>query len=173
MDATAVEDYIIDINEDYEEVREDHYENLRDKKYVSIEDARKLKFKVDEFSHVKHTFTGTKVLDNFDIKELIPYIDWKPFFDVWQLRGKYPNGRYPKIFNDETVGKEATKLYEDAQKMLTRIVKENLLSAKGIVGFYPANAVGDDINVYDDNGSVSATFYGIRQQAQKVLSGKE
>ena len=56
--------------------------------------------------------------------------------------------------------------------MLTRIVKENLLSAKGIVGFYPANAVGDDINVYDDNGSVSATFYGIRQQAQKVLSGK-
>jgi len=167
LDATAVEDYIIDINEDYEEVREDHYENLRDKKYVTIEDARKLKFKVDEFSPVKPTFTGTKVLDNFDIKELIPYIDWKPFFDVWQLRGKYPNGRYPKIFNDETVGKEATKLYEDAQKMLTRIVKENLLSAKGIVGFYPANAVGDDINVYDDNGSVSATFYGIRQQAQK------
>ena len=167
LDENAVEDYIADIDEEYEEVREDHYENLRDKKYVTLEKARDLKFKMDEFRPVKPSFLGTRVFDNFDIKKLVPYIDWKPFFDVWQLRGKYPNGRYPKIFKDETVGKEAEKLFSDAQKMLDQIVKNRMLTAKGIVGFYPANSVGDDIIVKTEEGRVCETFFGIRQQAEK------
>lgn len=167
LDPTSVEDYVADINEDYEEVREDHYENLREKKYVTLEQARQSKLKMDEFSPVKPSFTGTKTFDNFDIEKLVSYIDWKPFFDVWQLRGKYPNGRYPKIFKDENVGKEAEKLFSDAQKMLNNIVKNKLLVAKGIVGFYPANSVGDDIIVKNENGETISTFFGIRQQAQK------
>ena len=167
LDPTALDDYIADIDEEYEEVREDHYENLRDKKYVSLEKAREKKFKVSEFSPVTPTFLGTRVFDDFDIAELIPYIDWKPFFDVWQLRGKYPNGRYPKIFKDETVGKEAEKLFKDAKNMLDKILKEKLLKARGIVGFYPANSVGDDIVVKNEKGEKCATFFGLRQQAEK------
>ena len=169
LDQSRVEDYVADIDEEYDEVREDHYENLRDKKYVSLEKAREKKYPISEFSPVKPTFLGTKVYEDFDIKSLIPYIDWKPFFDVWQLRGKYPNGRYPKIFKDETVGKEAEKLFSDANKMLDNIVKEKLLTAKGIIGFYPANSVGDDIFVKNDQGQKVATFFGLRQQAEKEL----
>ena len=167
LDPTALDDYIADIDEEYEEVREDHYENLRDKKYISLEKAREKKFKVSEFSPVTPTFLGTRVFDDFDIAELIPYIDWKPFFDVWQLRGKYPNGRYPKIFKDETVGKEAEKLFKDAKNMLDKILNEKLLKARGIVGFYPANSVGDDIVVKNEKGEKCATFFGLRQQAEK------
>ena len=167
LDPNTVEDYVADIDEEYDEVREDHYENLRDKKYVSLEKAREKKYPITEFLPVKPTFLGTKVYEDFDIKSLISYIDWKPFFDVWQLRGKYPNGRYPKIFKDETVGKEAEKLFSDANTMLDKIVKDKLLTAKGIVGFYPANSVGDDILVKNEQGQKVATFFGLRQQAEK------
>merc|ERR1719189_1862631 len=167
LDQNAVEDYVADIDEEYEEVREDHYENLRDKKYVTLEKAREKRYALTEFSPVKPTFLGTKVYEDFDIKTLIPYIDWKPFFDVWQLRGKYPNGRYPKIFKDETVGKEAEKLFSDANEMLNKIVQEKLLKATGIVGFYKANSTGDDIVVKGESGEILETFFGLRQQAEK------
>ena len=167
LDSTAKQDYIEDIREEYEEVREDHYENLREKKYLSLEKARELKFQVDSYHPVEPSFLGTKVFPDFSLTSLIPYIDWKPFFDVWQLRGKYPNGRYPKIFKDETVGKEAEKLFKDAQKMLDNIIQNNLLKANGIVGFHKANSIGDDIVVKDENGQVQETFFGLRQQAEK------
>merc|ERR1711971_350388 len=167
LDSNAVEDYVADIDEEYDEVREDHYENLRDKKYVSLEQARDKKYPISEFSPVKPTFLGTKVYEDFDLKKLIPYIDWKPFFDVWQLRGKYPNGRYPKLFKDETVGKEAEKMFNEAQRMLENIIQNNLLRATGIVGFYKANSNGDDIVVKDERGKILETFFGLRQQAEK------
>ena len=167
MDPTAKEDYTEDIREEYEEVREDHYENLREKKYLSLAKAQELRFKVDEFQPVEPSFLGTKVFKDFSLKQLIPYIDWKPFFDVWQLRGKYPNGRFPKIFKDETVGKEAEKLFNDAQRMLENIIQNNLLRATGIVGFYKANSTGDDIVVKDESGKILETFFGLRQQAEK------
>jgi len=167
MDPTAKEDYTEDIREEYEEVREDHYENLREKKYLSLEKAQELRFKVEEFQPVEPSFLGTKVFKDFSLKKLIPYIDWKPFFDVWQLRGKYPNGRYPKLFKDETVGKEAEKMFNEAQRMLENIIQNNLLRATGIVGFYKANSNGDDIVVKDERGKILETFFGLRQQAEK------
>ena len=96
-----------DITDLYEDIREDHYESLTEKKYLSLEQARAKSLKTDwaNFKPVKPSFIGSKVILNQNLEDLIPFIDWKYFFDVWQLRGRYPNGRYPKIFNDETVGK--------------------------------------------------------------------
>jgi len=92
-------------------------------------------------------------------------------FQVWQLRGRYPNRGYPKIFNDETVGSEAKKLFEDAQVLLRDIVKNKSLTVRGIVGLYPANSAGDDIQLFKDEagrGSAPvATFHTLRQQAEK------
>lgn len=97
------------------------------------------------------------------------YIDWNPFFQTWQLRGKYPNRGFPKIFDDETVGGEAKKLYDDAMAMLKQIVDEKILTAKAIVTFWAANSIGDDIELYEDDkrDKKAGTMYGLRQQAEK------
>ena len=99
---------------------------------------------------------------NCDLSDLFPFIDWKYFFDVWQLRGRYPNGRYPKIFNDSRVGTEARKLFDDAQILLKEMMGQ--IEARAIIGFYPANSVGDDILVYENETDTEpvATFYGLR-----------
>jgi 5-methyltetrahydrofolate--homocysteine methyltransferase len=112
---------------------------------------------------------GTKVYKDFPLEDVLPYIDWNPFFQVWQLRGRYPNRGYPKIFNDETVGAEAKKLFDEAQEMLKDIVSNKKLQLVGIVGLYPANSIGDDIEVYSDENrsEICAKFYGLRQQAEK------
>lgn len=81
----------------------------------------------------------------------MPYIDWNPFFQVWQLRGRYPNRGYPKIFNDATVGAEAKKLFEEAQAMLNDFIARKRVRLGGVVGIWPANASGDDIEVYEDD----------------------
>ena len=95
-----------DIGEEYKDIREDHYDNLLERKYLSLEGARGRALKIDwsEFHATKPTFLGTKVFNDVPITKLIPYIDWKGFFDTWEIRGRYPNGRFPKIFNDPTVG---------------------------------------------------------------------
>ncbi|CAI9731474.1 methionine synthase-like isoform X1 [Octopus vulgaris] len=114
------------------------------------------------------TFFGTKKIVDCSLEELMPFIDWKPFFDVWQLKGKYPNRGYPKIFNDASVGTMAKKLFDDAQELLKKIIEEKSLKANGVFGFYRANSNGDDIEIYDENRKVIAVFYGLRQQAKKV-----
>lgn len=124
------------------------------------------------FLVVKPTFIGTQVFEDYDLQKLVNYIDWKPFFDVWQLRGKYPNRGFPKIFDDKTVGEEARKVYDDAQNMLNTVISEKKLQAKGIVGFWPAQSVQDDIHLYAEDAVPQAaepiaTFYGLRQQAEK------
>lgn len=96
-------------------------------------------------------FLGTKVLSDFPLEKLVPYIDWSPFFQTWELKGKFP-----KIFEDPVVGTEAKKLYDDARKLLDRIIKEKLLTAKGVYGFWPANSVGDDILVSRDDSLTRA-----------------
>jgi 5-methyltetrahydrofolate--homocysteine methyltransferase len=100
------------------------------------------------------------------LEDLLPYIDWNPFFAVWQLRGKYPNRGYPRIFEDEGVGAEAKKVFEDAQKMLKSICDGRKLQANGVVAFYAANSVGDDIEVYEDDErtTVKKVLRTIRQQ---------
>ena len=97
----------MDVADLYEDIREDHYESLTENKYLTLEQARSKGLKTDwkNFMPVKPSFLGSKVILNQDLQDLVPFIDWKYFFDVWQLRGRYPNARYPKIFKDENVGK--------------------------------------------------------------------
>merc|ERR1719460_1567465 len=116
----------------------------------------------------KPNMLGTKVYEDYDLKELLPFIDWNPFFQVWQLRGKYPNRGYPKIFNDETVGEEAKKLHNDALKLIDEIIKNKTLQAKGVIGIWPANSVGDDIEVYSADGATTlGSFHTLRQQEER------
>lgn len=167
------EEYIEEIRELYDEIREDYLDSLQDQRYVSLEHARANKFKINFDEHPPApapTFLGERVIDNYPLDKLVDRIDWNPFFAVWQLRGKYPNRGYPRIFQDKTVGEEAKKLFDAAQAMLKEIVEHKKLVARGIVGFYrAASTETDDIEVYDpqDENKVVAYFRGLRQQAEK------
>jgi 5-methyltetrahydrofolate--homocysteine methyltransferase len=101
------------------------------------------------------------VFSDYDVAELREYIDWQPFFNAWEMKGKFPD-----ILNNPTSGEAARKLYDDAQEMLDRLIAEKWLTADGVIGFFPANAVGDDIEVYadDDRSEVLATLHNLRQQ---------
>jgi 5-methyltetrahydrofolate--homocysteine methyltransferase len=129
------------LKEDYQTTRDNYNKKKVDKSLVSIEEARKEKFKIDWSQPIASapTFIGTKVIEDYPLEELVPYIDWSPFFHTWELRGSYP-----KIFDDKYVGVEAKKLFDDAQVLLKRIVDEKLLKAKAVFGFWPAATVGDD-----------------------------
>ena len=144
IDADARDEYIGKIRVAQEKERE-AYSQRKDKKLVSFEEAFNRRFATDWNSVDIPTpaFTGTKVIDDLPLSELVDYIDWSPFFMAWELKGKYP-----KIFEDEYVGEEAKKLYNDARAMLTKIVDEKLLTAKGVYGFFPANSDGDDVILY-------------------------
>ncbi|XP_069340672.1 methionine synthase isoform X2 [Eulemur rufifrons] len=181
LDENLKDEYFEEIMEEYEDIRQDHYESLKERRYLPLSQARKNGFQIDWLSEpqpVKPTFIGTQVFEDYDLQKLVGYIDWKPFFDVWQLRGKYPNRGFPKIFNDKTVGEEAKKVYDDAQNMLNALISQKKLQARGVVGFWPAQSVQDDIHLYAE-GAVPqaaepiATFYGLRQQAEKDSASSE
>ncbi|HVV55512.1 MAG TPA: methionine synthase [Mucilaginibacter sp.] len=167
MNKDTRDSYIQNIKDEYAKAREAHLNKRSDKRFVSIGDARKLKFQISLNGAIppKPPFTGTKVFEAFPLEELVPYIDWTPFFHTWELRGSYP-----KIFNDKTIGAEAKKLYDDAQALLGRIVKEKLLQANGVIGFWPANSVGDDIELYTDESrkNLLTRIHTLRQQAEKA-----
>ncbi len=152
---------------DYAALRADYASRQRDKSYLPIEAARANGFQADweTTSITKPTFLGTKVLDNYDLAELAEYIDWTPFFHTWELKG-----RYPRILTDETLGEAATKLFEDAQAMLRKIIDEKLLTARAVLGFWPANTVDyDTIEIYEDDSreTVATEFFTLRQQGEK------
>jgi 5-methyltetrahydrofolate--homocysteine methyltransferase len=144
---TEREKFIAQIQAEYAKVRESHLRNEARKARVSIQAARANRFKCDWSSYKPPvpTFLGTRAFRAYDLKELVQYIDWSPFFSTWEL-----NGRFPAILDDNKVGAEARKLYADAQELLTRIVEERWLTANAVVGFWPANAIGDDIELYTD-----------------------
>ncbi|XP_026649617.2 methionine synthase isoform X5 [Zonotrichia albicollis] len=175
LDDSMKDDFFEEILEEYEEIRQEHYESLKERRYLSLQQARRKGFHNDWLSGhvpVKPKFIGTKVFEDYDLRRLVEYIDWKPFFDVWQLRGKYPNRSFPKIFNDKTVGEEAKRVYNDAQDLLKTLINEKKLQARGVVGFWPARSVQDDIHLYAAEEAVGssepiAKFYGLRQQAEK------
>nr|XP_033791679.1 methionine synthase isoform X2 [Geotrypetes seraphini]XP_033791680.1 methionine synthase isoform X2 [Geotrypetes seraphini] len=181
LDDTLKEDFFEEISEEYEDIRQDHYETLKERRYLTLDQARKKGFHIDWLScpvPVAPKFIGTHVFEDYDLEHLRNYIDWKPFFDVWQLRGKYPNRGFPKIFNDKTVGEEAKKVYDDAQRLLTALITQRKLQARGIVGFWPSQSKQDDIHVYTTEGQSQsatpvATFYGLRQQAEKDSSSTD
>ncbi|XP_053567860.1 methionine synthase isoform X2 [Bombina bombina] len=181
LDENVRDDFLEEITEEYEDIRQDHYESLKERRYLTLEQARNKGFHIDWSSNpapTKPKFTGTKIFRNYDLEKLCKYIDWKPFFDVWQLRGKYPNRGFPKIFNDKTVGEEAKRVYNDAQKLLQSLINQNKFEARGIVGIWPAQTVQDDILLYAEEAprpytKPIATFYGLRQQAEKDSSSTD
>jgi 5-methyltetrahydrofolate--homocysteine methyltransferase len=162
---TKVE-YAKTVRAEYDKLREGYLNRSRDKNYLSIEDARKNKLQLDwnNFTPVKPNFIGTKTIE-VELSELVDFIDWTPFFSSWELYGKYP-----AILTDEVVGEQATSLFADAQKMLNRIVSEKWLTAKGILGIFPANTVNDDDILVQPttNNQQPTTFLTLRQQSQKT-----
>ncbi|EER20147.1 Methionine synthase, putative [Perkinsus marinus ATCC 50983] len=162
-------EYMEDIKEEYDGLREDYYSTLVDKRWLSLDEARKMRYTIDFEKYPPPPAPrrlGNKYLDEYPLEELVEYIDWTPFFQVYQLRGRYPNKDYPKIFNDKRVGEEAKKLFDDAQARTARIRVVEWITATAVVGVYRACSSGDDINVLslDGSGEVLETFYGIRQQ---------
>jgi len=158
-------EYVDDLKNDYSDFREKFLNRQVDKEYVSLEQARADKFKIDWEN--EEIFTpnqlGIQVFENQDLAELIPFIDWSPFFRSWDLHGKYPN-----ILEDEVVGEQAKELFADGQKILKKIVDEKLLTAKAIFGIFKANSnETDDILIYDENDQEQVKFLTLRQQVQK------
>jgi len=154
------------VNKDYARVREQNKNAQGQNKFISIEEARKNKFAIDwNKSEIgKPSFIGNKVFDNYSLSEIAEYIDWTPFFISWEMKGSYP-----KILKDPTRGEEARKLFDDAQNMLKKIIGEKWLTARAVIGIYPANATEDDIEVYENENrdKVKTTFHTIRQQTKK------
>jgi 5-methyltetrahydrofolate--homocysteine methyltransferase len=159
-------DYIANTQAEYKKVADAHARSEADKQRLPLAKARANALKIDwsTYTPTKPTFTGTRVFRTYDVAELVPYIDWTPFFQTWELKG-----RYPAILMDEKQGEAARALFEDAQKMLARIVDERWFQPKAVIGFWPANSVGDDMVLYkgDARGEELARFHGLRQQLSK------
>lgn len=159
--------YLSDLDQRYERIAIERAQRGQHKKFISLAEARanKLQLDWDNYEVPVPAQPGIHVYEDIDLAELRGYIDWTPFFMSWQLAGKYP-----AILDDEIVGEQAQQLLLDAQEMLDRIVAEGWLSAKAIVGIFPANSVGDDIEIYDSHlvGQVRARLHMLRQQRKKA-----
>ena len=155
--------YIDTVRAEYGKVAEAHRRSEADKQRLPLAKARANAFKSDwtGYEPPRPLFTGTRVFRTYDVGELVPYIDWTPFFQTWEMRG-----RYPAILDDEKQGEAARQLFEDAQAMLARVVEERWFDPKAVIGFWPANSVGEDINLYTGESRAEnlATFYTLRQQ---------
>jgi len=156
--------YVAKLKKDYDEFREKFLKRGKTKAYVSIEEARKRKFKIDweTTSIVKPKELGIQTLEQLSLKELLPFIDWSPFFRSWDL-----HGRYPEILTDEIVGEQATQLFEDAQVILNEIITKQLLKPKAIFGLFEANTINDDDISIQKKGEEIAVFRTLRQQLKK------
>jgi 5-methyltetrahydrofolate--homocysteine methyltransferase len=163
LSETESKPYIDGIKAEYVKVRETHLANEARKQRITLAAARANKYAIDwsAYTPPKPSFLGTRAIKNFDLAELVPYIDWTPFFQTWEL-----TGRYPAILDDNKVGTEARKLFADARALLDRIVAEKWYTANAVVGFWPANSVGDDIALYTDDTRKAhrATLFTLRQQ---------
>lgn len=157
------EDFLKDTNKEYIKLKNNFDSKKFVKNYLSYEDAKKNKVKIDwsNYTPVAPTFTGTKVFDDFDLNELRSFIDWKPFFIAWEM-----HGNFPEILTDAVVGKEATKLFNDANALLDKIINEKWLTAKGTIGFWEAASDGDEVEVKNEKSNVKLQF--LRQQIQKA-----
>ncbi|PVE56778.1 methionine synthase [Rhizobium rhizogenes] len=158
--------YIDGIRAEYAKVADAHARNEREKQRLPLSRARENAQKVDwtGYQPVKPQFIGTTTFEGYDLEELSRYIDWTPFFQTWELKG-----RFPAILEDEKQGEAARHLYADAQAMLKKIIEEKWFRPRAVIGFWPANAVGDDIRLFTDESRTSEleTFYTLRQQLSK------
>ncbi|MGU3495566.1 methionine synthase [Xanthobacteraceae bacterium A53D] len=155
--------YMADIKAEYVKLADAHARADANKQRVPLANARGNALKLDFTAHTpeKPSFLGTKVFEDYDLADLVPFIDWSPFFASWELTGKYP-----AILQDELVGEAARNLFADAQAMLKKIIDEKWVTAKAVIGFWPANTVGDDIVLFRDEGRMTplATLHSLRQQ---------
>jgi 5-methyltetrahydrofolate--homocysteine methyltransferase len=158
--------FVRQVRQDQEKARKDFASRRAAQKLLPIAEARKNAARFDwSQDPEKPEFLGLRVYEDFPLSELAEYIDWSPFFHAWELRG-----RFPKIFEDPVVGTEARKLYEDAQVLLEKVLREKKLRARGVLAFFPANADGDDILLYEDDSrkKVKARLHALRQQTART-----
>ncbi|HRF76126.1 MAG TPA: vitamin B12 dependent-methionine synthase activation domain-containing protein, partial [Chitinophagales bacterium] len=157
--------FIKEIRDEYAIIHTNHKSKQSFKGYISIEEARKNKIILQQKSYIPSipSFTGVKVFENYPLSELVAYIDWTPFFQTWELHGKYPT-----IFEDEIIGDAAKKLFDDAQHLLKSIIEHNWLTAKAVVGIFKANSIQDDIIVRNENGETITVLHHLRQQNKKA-----
>lgn len=158
-------EFLSSIDAEYEKLRNDFGNKKSTKVLLPFAEAQKNKFEIDwkNFTPVKPTFTGTKVFDNYPLAEIFNYIDWQPFFIAWEMHGKFPG-----ILKDEKIGSAATKLFEDAQALLKKIIEEKWFTARGVIGFWETNKIGDDtIEVKNTDGEIFHLEH-LRQQIKKA-----
>ncbi|MDX8479836.1 methionine synthase [Mesorhizobium sp. VK24D] len=155
--------YVENVRAEYKKVADAHARSEADKQRLPLARARANAHKIDwaGYEPPKPSFLGLRVFEGWDLAELARYIDWTPFFQTWELKG-----RYPKILDDEDQGPAARQLFEDAQAMLAKIIAEKWFAPKGVIGFWPANTAGDDIRLFTDEARSHelATFFTLRQQ---------
>jgi 5-methyltetrahydrofolate--homocysteine methyltransferase len=167
LDNKTRTNYVSTIKQEYEELRQKRLATQNTTTFLTLNEARENRFKIDwnAFTPQRPNHLGLKTFDSYDIDELIPYIDWNFFFKIWELKGLYP-----AILENETVGPEAKKLFDDAHRMLERIKQENLLQLKGVFGLFPANCINhDDIEIYSDESrtDILTVIHSLRQQVKK------
>ena len=159
----ARESYVEGLRADYRKIADAHARAEADKQRLPLARARANAMRIDWATYTPPTplFTGTRTFRTYDVGELVPYIDWTPFFQTWELKG-----RYPGILDDPRQGEVARQLFEDARAMLERIVTERWFNPKAVIGFWPAQADGDDIRLYtgESRRDVMASFHTLRQQ---------
>ena len=158
--------YAQEIKDEYEKVRAQHKNKKGPAKLLTLADARANAYQTDwaNYQPYQPELIGIRTLNNYPLEKIVPYIDWTPFFQAWELAG-----RYPDILQDEVVGETASQLFRDAQTMLKKIVEQKWLSANAVIGLFPANSVGDDIEIYTDQtrSKLAMTYHCLRQQDQK------
>ncbi len=164
LNKKTVHEYTAKLKEDYDEFRTKFLKRGKEKTYISIEEARKRKFKInwESVEIFKPKELGIQVLKQLSLKELLPFIDWSPFFRSWDLHGKFPD-----ILTDEVVGEQATQLYDDAEEMIEQIIAKQLLKPKAVFGLFEANTVNEDDISIQKKGKEIAVFRTLRQQLKK------
>ncbi len=167
-DENTRSNFILDTKSEYARIREQRGNRQSSKKYLTLKQARANKTKIDwaNYTPPKPNFLGVKVFDNYPLEELVDYIDWTPFFQSWQMAGKFP-----AILEDEIVGVEAKKLYTDAWSLLRRMIDEKWIQAQAVIGIFPANSINDDdIQVFENESrtEVKAVLRNLRQQNEKA-----
>jgi 5-methyltetrahydrofolate--homocysteine methyltransferase len=153
-------EFIRSLQEDYKRIREEHSGRKKTSQQLPIEAARQNAFRPTfQGSPPIPEFFGTQEIQNVSLATLAEYIDWSPFFHAWEIRG-----RFPKLLDDPKHGQQARELFNDAQKMLDHIIKNNLFQARGILGFWPAKRIGDDVQLYSPNAPPLTRLHFLRQQ---------
>ncbi len=171
LDKRRAKDFRSDISAQYERLREHHKNRDTAKKLLPLEEARARRFSPDwpAAPIERPEFLGVRTVEDVTLEEIARYIDWSPFFHTWELRG-----RFPKILDDPKVGEQARSLYDDAQRLLSKMIAGQQLHPRGAFGFFPANSVGDDIEIYTDEerSGILTTLHFLRQQVDKGPDGK-